>query len=172
MNYLDFDSCISLLALLKQQGVDVKASTKNASINEEVPPLLEGGGKVEVKHRCNLIEVLIVLTEKFNECFMFQVWRINGSAKTRVPKEEIGKFYAGDCFIVLYTYNSGDKKEEYFLACWIGKESIQVTNMVCKFSKSIKDRNFQNKYIWKSFFYIAFSLMSANITTRNLFFFQ
>ncbi|KAL0923070.1 hypothetical protein M5K25_007115 [Dendrobium thyrsiflorum] len=92
-------------ALLKQQGVDVKGSTKNAPINEEIPPLLESGGKVEV-------------------------WRINGSAKTRIPKEEIGKFYGGDCFIVLYTYNSGDKKEEYFLACWIGKESIQDDQMM------------------------------------------
>lgn len=87
-------------ALLKQQGVDVKGGTKNAPINEEIPPLFEGGGKVEV-------------------------WRINGSAKTPIPKNEIGKFYGGDCYIVLYTYHSGDRKEEYFLACWVGKESIQ-----------------------------------------------
>jgi len=36
-------------ALLKQQGVDVKGAAKNtAPVNEEVPPLLEGGGKLEV----------------------------------------------------------------------------------------------------------------------------
>ncbi|PKA55391.1 Villin-2 [Apostasia shenzhenica] len=87
-------------ALLKQQGVGVKGITKNAPVIEDVPPLLEGGGKLEV-------------------------WRINGSAKTPIPKEEIGKFYSGDCYIVLYTYHSGDKKEEYFLACWMGDESIQ-----------------------------------------------
>lgn len=56
----------------------------------------------------------------------FQVWRINGSAKNPVPKEEIGKFYSGDCYIVLYTYHSSEKKEDYFLACWMGKDSIQV----------------------------------------------
>lgn len=39
--------CI-LLALLKQQGVGVKGMTKGAPVNEEVPPLLEGGGKMEV----------------------------------------------------------------------------------------------------------------------------
>ncbi|KAG0489608.1 hypothetical protein HPP92_006471 [Vanilla planifolia] len=78
----------------------VAGRDKNAPVSEDIPPLLEGGGKVEV-------------------------WRINGSAKTPLPKEEIGKFYGGDCYIVLYTYHSGDKKEEYFLACWIGKESIQ-----------------------------------------------
>ncbi|KAA8517109.1 hypothetical protein F0562_017402 [Nyssa sinensis] len=87
-------------ALLKQQGVGVKGMTKGAPVNEEVPPLLEGGGKIEV-------------------------WRINGSAKTPVPKEDIGKFYSGDCYIVLYTYHSGDKKEDYYLCCWIGKDSIE-----------------------------------------------
>lgn len=38
-----------LLALLKQQGVGVKGMTKSAPVNEEVPPLLEGGGKMEVQ---------------------------------------------------------------------------------------------------------------------------
>ena len=36
------------IALLKQQGVGVKGMTKGAPVNEEVPPLLEGGGKIEV----------------------------------------------------------------------------------------------------------------------------
>ncbi|XP_072995561.1 villin-2-like [Typha latifolia] len=92
-------------ALLKQQGVEVKGISKISPVNEEVPPLLEGGGKLEI-------------------------WRINGSAKTPVPKDEIGKFYSGDCYIVLYTYHSGDKKEEYFLTCWIGKDSIQDDQMM------------------------------------------
>ncbi|CAK7342596.1 unnamed protein product [Dovyalis caffra] len=50
-------------ALLKQQGVGLKGLTKSAPVNEEVPPLLEGGGKMEV-------------------------WCINGSAKTPLPKED------------------------------------------------------------------------------------
>ncbi|RWW39368.1 hypothetical protein BHE74_00055311, partial [Ensete ventricosum] len=54
-----------------------------------------------------------------------EVWRINGSAKNPVLKEEIGKFYSGDCYIVLYTYHSSEKKEDYFLACWMGKDSVQ-----------------------------------------------
>ena len=35
-------------ALLKQQGLGLKGLTKSAPVNEEVPPLLEGGGKMEV----------------------------------------------------------------------------------------------------------------------------
>ncbi|XP_039047369.1 villin-2-like [Hibiscus syriacus] len=88
-------------ALLKQRGVAVKGVTKSAPVNEEVPPLLEGDGKMEV-------------------------WCINDSAKTPLPKADIGKFYSGDCYIVLYTYQSGEKKEDYFLCCWIGNNSIEV----------------------------------------------
>ncbi|XVE61123.1 hypothetical protein DITRI_Ditri06bG0014400 [Diplodiscus trichospermus] len=87
-------------AWLKQQGGGVKGMNKSTPVNEEVPPLLEGGGKMEV-------------------------WCIDGSAKTLLPKEDIGKFYSGDCYIVLYTYHSGDRKEDYFLCCWIGKDSIE-----------------------------------------------
>ncbi|OEL31017.1 Villin-2, partial [Dichanthelium oligosanthes] len=87
-------------ALLKQQGVDLKGAAKSTTpVNEEVPPLLEGGGKLEV-------------------------WCVDGNAKTALPKEDIGKFYSGDCYIILYTYHSGDKKEEYYLSYWIGKDSL------------------------------------------------
>ncbi|KAK6945290.1 Villin headpiece [Dillenia turbinata] len=112
-------------ALLKQQGLGVKGMTKGAVVNEELPPLIEGGGKTEV-------------------------WRINGSAKTPVPKEEIGKFYSGDCYIILCTYHSGDKKEDYFLCCWIGKDSIEedqkmATRLANTMSNSLKGRPVQGR---------------------------
>ncbi|KAK3217866.1 hypothetical protein Dsin_011836 [Dipteronia sinensis] len=117
-------------ALLKQQGVGIKGMAKSAPTNEEVPPLLEGGGKMEV-------------------------WCINGSAKTPLPKEDIGKFYSGDCYIVLYTYHSGDRKEDYFLCCWIGKDSIEedqkmatrLANTMCNSLKGrpVQGRIFQDK---------------------------
>nr|KYP70512.1 Villin-2 [Cajanus cajan] len=87
-------------ALLKQQGMGVKGVAKSTPVIEEIPPLLEGGGKLEV-------------------------WQINGSAKTPLPKEDIGKFYSGDCYIVLYTYHSSERKEDYYLCCWFGKKSIE-----------------------------------------------
>jgi hypothetical protein len=89
------------VALLKKKG-DVKGASKNsAPLNEEVPPLLEGGGKLEV-------------------------WCVDGNAKTALPKEDLGKFHSGDCYIVLYTYHSGEKREEFYLTYWIGKDSVQV----------------------------------------------
>ncbi|PWZ31464.1 Villin-2 [Zea mays] len=87
-------------ALLKQQRVDPKGAAKSTTpVNEEVPPLLDGGGKLEV-------------------------WCVDGNTKTALPKEDIGKFYSGDCYIILYTHHSGDKKEEYYLSYWIGKDSL------------------------------------------------
>ncbi|XP_073148631.1 villin-3-like [Henckelia pumila] len=87
-------------ALLKQQGAAMKGTSKSAPVNEDVHPLLEGGGKIEV-------------------------WHINGSAKIFMPNEDIGKFYSGDCYIVLYTYHSSERKEDYYLCCWIGKDSTE-----------------------------------------------
>ncbi|KAF7804071.1 villin-3-like isoform X1 [Senna tora] len=112
-------------ALLKQQGVGVKGMTKSTPVNEEVPPLLEGGGKMEV-------------------------WLINGSAKNILPKEDIGKFYSGDCYIVLYTYHSGERKEDYFLCCWFGKDSIEedqrmATRLANTMSNSLKGRPVQGR---------------------------
>ncbi|XP_065635274.1 villin-2 isoform X3 [Quercus suber] len=112
-------------ALLKQQGVGVKGLTKSAPVNEEVPPLLEGCGKMEV-------------------------WRINGSAKTPLPKEDVGKFYSGDCYIVLYTYHSGDRKEDYLLCCWFGKDSIvedqkMATRLASTMFNSLKGRPVQGR---------------------------
>ncbi|CAI9271023.1 unnamed protein product [Lactuca saligna] len=87
-------------ALLKQQGAFAKGQTKTAPVEEEVPHLLGENGKIEV-------------------------WRIDGEEKTELPKEDIGKFYSGDCYICLYSYHSDEKKEDHYLCCWIGKDSIQ-----------------------------------------------
>ncbi|KAG8648905.1 hypothetical protein MANES_08G051200v8 [Manihot esculenta] len=112
-------------ALLKQQGVGVKGMAKSTPVNEEVPPLLEGGGKMEV-------------------------WYINGSAKTPLPKDDIGKFYSGDCYIILYTYHSGDRKEDYLLCCWFGKDSMEedqkmAVRLANTMSNSLKGRPVQGR---------------------------
>ncbi|KAJ8562674.1 hypothetical protein K7X08_031126 [Anisodus acutangulus] len=107
-------------AMLKQQGVGVKGASKSAPVIEEVPPLLEGGGKLEV-------------------------WRINGSAKTPVPREDIGKFYSGDCYVVLYNYHSHERRDDYYLCWWIGKDSIEedqimASRLATTMSNSLKGR--------------------------------
>lgn len=56
--------------MLKQQGVNVKGMVKGNLVNEVVPPLLEGVGKIEVKivtffelasFACNFGSLLVVV---------------------------------------------------------------------------------------------------------------
>ncbi|CAH8358418.1 unnamed protein product [Eruca vesicaria subsp. sativa] len=112
-------------ALLKQQGVGLKGIAKSAPVNEDIPPLLEAGGKLEV-------------------------WYVNGKVKTPLPKEDIGKLYSGDCYLVLYTYHSGDRKDEFFLCCWFGKNSIKedqetALRLANTMSNSLKGRPVQGR---------------------------
>ncbi|OIW21919.1 hypothetical protein TanjilG_14755 [Lupinus angustifolius] len=78
------------------------------------------------------------------------VFQINGSAKTPLAKEDIGKFYSGDCYIVLYTYHSGERKEDYYLSCWFGKDSIEedqkmATRLANTMFNSLKGRPVQGR---------------------------
>lgn len=51
--------------MLKQQGVDVKGMTKGSQMTDEIPPLLESGGKLEVsfiffRHICTAVQIVFV----------------------------------------------------------------------------------------------------------------
>ncbi|XP_019183279.1 PREDICTED: uncharacterized protein LOC109178163 [Ipomoea nil] len=43
-----------------------------------------------------------------------------------------------DCYVVLYTYHSHDKKEDYYLCWWIVKDSVEVN--YCQLNKRIFPR--------------------------------
>jgi hypothetical protein len=52
-----------------------------------------------------------------------QIWRIEKFEKTPVPQDLYGQFYAGDSYIILYTYKQGTK--EYIIYFWLGRNSSQ-----------------------------------------------
>ncbi|RUS91962.1 hypothetical protein EGW08_000175 [Elysia chlorotica] len=55
-----------------------------------------------------------------------QIWRIEQFKVCHWPKEDYGKFYSGDSYIILKTYKEGTSEELKFdLHFWIGKESTQ-----------------------------------------------
>ncbi|KAK3612033.1 hypothetical protein CHS0354_021710 [Potamilus streckersoni] len=55
-----------------------------------------------------------------------KIWRIVKFKVTEWPKEDYGKFYNGDSYIVLNTYKEKDKDElEYDVHFWIGQYSTQ-----------------------------------------------
>ncbi|KAH9504746.1 hypothetical protein Btru_061855, partial [Bulinus truncatus] len=53
-----------------------------------------------------------------------QIWRIVNFKVTTWPKEDYGKFYDGDSYIVLNTYKDNDQLL-YDVHFWIGKYSTQ-----------------------------------------------
>jgi len=55
-----------------------------------------------------------------------QIWRINKFKVESWIREDYGKFYSGDSYIVLNTYNEEDSDElQYDVHFWIGKYSTQ-----------------------------------------------
>lgn len=55
-----------------------------------------------------------------------EVWRINKFKIEKWPKEDYGKFYSGDSYIILNTYKDEDEEDlNYDLHFWIGKYSTQ-----------------------------------------------
>nr|KAG5705616.1 hypothetical protein BaRGS_034814 [Batillaria attramentaria] len=55
-----------------------------------------------------------------------QIWRIVKFKVQSWPKEDYGKFYSGDSYIILNTYKEeGEEELQYDVHFWIGKESTQ-----------------------------------------------
>jgi gelsolin len=55
-----------------------------------------------------------------------EIWRINKFKVEKWPKEDYGRFFSGDSYIILNTYKDADEDElNYDLHFWIGKYSTQ-----------------------------------------------
>ena len=53
-----------------------------------------------------------------------EVWRIENFDKVKVDDAQVGNFFSGDSYIVLYTYMpNGKSREEYIIYFWQGKKS-------------------------------------------------
>lgn len=51
-----------------------------------------------------------------------KIWRIENFEKVELPEDQYGQFYAGDCYIVFYTYTVKNR-EEYIIYFWLGNDS-------------------------------------------------
>ena len=81
----------------EQKEIDVHKLLLSKHMNEA--PVDDGSGKVEM-------------------------WRIENFVKVPVSDDKIGQFFAGDSYIVLYTYTP-NKREEYLLYFWQGRHSTR-----------------------------------------------
>lgn len=46
------------------------------------------------------------------------IWRIKQSHVVEIPKERHGYFFSGDCYIILYTYQTSSE-QKHLLYCWL-----------------------------------------------------
>ena len=53
-----------------------------------------------------------------------EVYRVDNFDLVQVPEEDYGKFYSGDCYVILYAYNDG-RRDCYLIYYWL--VSIHVT---------------------------------------------
>ena len=47
-----------------------------------------------------------------------EVYRVDNFDLVQVPEEDYGKFYSGDCYVILYAYNDG-RKDNYIIYYWL-----------------------------------------------------
>ncbi|XP_034565918.1 scinderin like a [Notolabrus celidotus] len=50
-----------------------------------------------------------------------QIWRVEGGEKVPVKPSTYGEFFGGDCYLVLYTYNTGGR-ERHIIYTWQGQK--------------------------------------------------
>ena len=46
-----------------------------------------------------------------------EVYRVDNFDLVQVPEEDYGKFYSGDCYVILYAYNDG-RRDCYIIYHW------------------------------------------------------
>ncbi|KAM3927979.1 villin-1-like [Leptodactylus fuscus] len=73
-----------------------------------------------------------------------EIWRIENLELKEVDPKTYGRFYGGDCYLVLYTYiKSG--KPHYLLYMWLGRHATQDEITACAFHAVELDRKYQDQ---------------------------
>ncbi|XP_069067156.1 villin-like protein [Pleurodeles waltl] len=73
-----------------------------------------------------------------------KVWRIEGSEITEVDPSTYGRFYGGDCYLVLYTYMKSGRPN-YLLYMWLGRHSTIDEITSCAFHAVELDRQYNDE---------------------------
>ena len=71
---------------------------------------------------CTFFIIQLLLWTSINK--QVEVRRVEGNKLVDVKKEEYGNFFAGDCYVILYTYKP-KTREEYIIYFWQGQSSTK-----------------------------------------------
>lgn len=81
---------------LKDEDIDIKALIHHKALSET--PVDDGSGDLTI-------------------------WVIDNFKKVELPKEQYGRFYAGDSYILLYNYKNKLNRDESIIYYWLGNDS-------------------------------------------------
>ncbi|XP_040208728.1 villin-like protein [Rana temporaria] len=73
-----------------------------------------------------------------------QVWRVENLELKEVDPKTYGRFYGGDCYLVLYTYVKS-AKPNYLLYMWLGRHATIDEITACAFHAVELDRKYQDQ---------------------------
>ena len=65
-----------------------------------------------------------------------EVYRVNNFDLVQVPEEEYGKFYSGDCYVILYAYNDG-RKDCYIIYYWLVSQKINLVVLLPQYLRTL-----------------------------------
>jgi len=60
-----------------------------------------------------------------------EIWRIENFELQPVEQDTYGQFFAGDCYVILYTYLV-NSKENYIIYFWLGQVGVVLWPTVLK----------------------------------------
>ncbi len=49
--------------------------------------------------------------------FLNQIWRVEGGDRVPVDPSTYGRFFGGDCYLILYSYKQGSR-EQHIIYTW------------------------------------------------------
>eukprot|EP01042_Synura_sphagnicola_P002196 gene2196-2624_t len=113
------------------EGVESAEFKQRFAVWTNPPPPVFGGVAKPVPSDPNApVDVKAILAQKApeeevidNATGNVKVWVIQGFGKEIVPNASFGHFFAGDCYLVLYTYKDKSNRQRSLLYYWIGDQA-------------------------------------------------
>ena len=63
-----------------------------------------------------------------------EVYRVDNFDLVEVPEEDYGKFYSGDCYVVLYAYTANNR-DNYIIYFWLVSRNYLIILLMSKLKK-------------------------------------
>ena len=67
-----------------------------------------------------------------------EIYRVDNFDLVEIPEEDYGKFYSGDCYVVLYAYTVNNR-DNYIIYYWLVSSLGYWLNVSSEINKKLRD---------------------------------